>query len=277
MPLPSLRVRRDQCPGVLRPWAADDGALVRLRLPGGYLPPQALAALAEVARAHGDGQVHLTGRANLQLRALPWDGDYLLGDVVEAVAATGLLPSRTHELARNIMCSPLTGLSGGRADLRATTREVDARLQASPTLADLPGRFLIALDDGHGDLVDREADVGAVALTTDTAQLRVGAAWGPVVALGDVPRRLVELAERFLRVRGDDESAPWHVVELDNALELASPADSRLPAASGVPAYDGVEHVTVPGGVLTAELVEQLVGPGRDLVVTPWRGIVVTP
>jgi precorrin-3B synthase len=41
--------------------------------------------------------------------------------------------------------------------------------------------------------------------------------------------------------------------------------------------YDGVVHVPVPDGVLTPELVEQLVQPGRDLVVTPWHGVVVTP
>ncbi|GAB3667600.1 hypothetical protein GCM10027596_36880 [Nocardioides korecus] len=277
MPLSPPRIRRDRCPSVLRPWAADDGALVRVRLPGGRLPARSLAALAQVARVHGDGEVHLTGRANLQLRALPWDGDHLRDDVVEAVAATGLLPSRTHELARNIMCSPLTGVSGGRSDLRDTTRQLDARLQASPALADLPGRFLFLLDDGRGDLVDREADVAAVALDPGTVQLRVGDAWGPVVAARDVSARMVELAERFLQHRGDDETAAWHVVELETRLEPPGPADPRLPAASGHPAYDGVDHAEVPGGVLTAELVEELVAPGRDLVVTPWHGIVVTP
>ncbi|MCW2817435.1 MAG: Nitrite/Sulfite reductase ferredoxin-like half domain protein [Marmoricola sp.] len=277
MPHPSLRLRRDRCPGVLRPWPADDGALVRVRLPGGHLRIRALAALAEIARVHGDDEVHLTGRANLQLRALPFDGDTLPAAVVDAVDAAGLLPSRTHELVRNIMCSPLTGLAGGRADLRRTTRELDDRLQASPELRDLPGRFLLVLDDGRGDLVDRDTDLGAVALTGDTAQLRVGETWGPVVAVDDVPTRLVELAERFLRRRGGDETAPWHVVELPAELEAPRPADPRVPAPSGIPAYDGVEHVEVPGGVLTAALVRELVDRGRDLVVTPWHGIVVTP
>ena len=277
MPHPSLRLRRDRCPGVLRPWPADDGALVRVRLPGGRLPRRGLAALAEVARAHGDGQLHLTGRANLQLRALPWDGDALLGAVVEDVDAAGLLPSRSHELARNIMCSPLTGLTGGRADLRGTTGELDARLQASPTLRDLPGRFLFVLDDGRGDLVDRETDLGAVAVTEDAAQLRVGATWGPVTPLDGVPARLVELAERFLQVRGVGETAPWHVVELEAELEAQRPADPRVPTASGPPAYDGVEHVEVPGGVLTPDLVRELLARDRDLVVTPWHGVVVVP
>ena len=43
------RDRADRCPGVLRPWIADDGALVRLRLVGGRLAPSALARLLDVA------------------------------------------------------------------------------------------------------------------------------------------------------------------------------------------------------------------------------------
>src|SRR6185369_7551289 len=118
-------------------------------------------------------------------------GDRLPEEVVAAVEATGLLPSRRHELARNLMCSPLTGLSGGRADLRPVVRELDERLCAQPELGDLPGRFLFVLDDGRGDLVGRETDLGAVVLDEETAQLRVGPAWGPVVGLGTVAEALV--------------------------------------------------------------------------------------
>jgi precorrin-3B synthase len=250
---------------------------VRVRLAGGRLPADALAGLAQVAQTYGDGRVHLTGRANLQLRALPWDGDGLPAEVTDAVERTGLLPSRSHELARNLMCSPLTGISGGRADLRPLVRELDERLCATPALAGLPGRFLFVLDDGRGDLVDRDADLGAVGLDTDTAQLRVGADWGAVVPLPDVPGALVELACRFLLQRGDGDTAAWHVVELASLCEPPTARDPRLPHASGVPSYDGVVHVPVPDGVLTPELVEQLVQPGRDLVVTPWHGVVVTP
>lgn len=276
MPLPPVRSRRDRCPGVLRPWPAADGALVRIRLAGGHLPATALAGLAEVAQCSGDGRVHLTGRANLQLRALPWAGDHLPARITDAVERTGLLPSRTHELVRNLMCSPLSGLRGGRADLRPVVRELDERLCAVPALADLPGRFLFVLDDGHGDLIDRETDLGAVVLDGETAQLRVGAAWGAVVPLSLVAVELVGLAHRFLLQRGDDERAAWHVDELASPLTPPAPGDTRLPPAAGVPSYDGVVHVPVPGGVLTPELVAELVRPGRDLVVTPWHGVVVT-
>ena len=67
----SQRSRRDRCPGVFRPWPAEDGGLVRLRLIGGRLAGGSLQALSEVAQEYGDGDVHLTGRANLQLRAMP--------------------------------------------------------------------------------------------------------------------------------------------------------------------------------------------------------------
>lgn len=276
MPLQPVRSRRDRCPGVLRPWPAADGALVRVRLAGGHLPAAALAGLAEVAQSSGDGGIHLTGRANLQLRALPWAGDQLHPRVTDALERTGLLPSRTHELARNLMCSPLSGQWGGRADLRPVVRELDERLCAVAALADLPGRFLFVLDDGRGDLVDRETDLGAVVLDQETAQLRVGAAWGAVLPLSLVAVELIELAHRFLLERGNGERAAWHVEELASRLTPPAPGDARLPHASGVPSYDGVVHVPVPGGVLTPELVAELVRPGRDLVVTPWHGVVVT-
>ena len=118
------RTRGDLCPGVLRPWPAEDGALVRLRIPGGRLALESLAGLLAVAEEYGDGRVHLTTRANLQLRGLP-GREELPPHVVEAIRATGLLPHPDHELVRNIMVSPLTGLAGGRADLRPVTRRPD--------------------------------------------------------------------------------------------------------------------------------------------------------
>lgn len=275
-PPPSpVRHRRDLCPGVLRPWPADDGALVRVRLAGGGLTAAALRGLAAVAASYGDGDLHLTTRANLQLRGLPLADGALPTEVVAAIEATGLLPSRAHDLARNLLVSPLTGLVGGRADLRPLAAAVDAGLLADPALAALPGRFLVVLDDGRGDILD-QGDLAAVALDAEVAQLRHGAAgWGATVPLAEAPGALLDLARRFLAVRGDDVTAPWHVDELPAPLAEVHPRDPRTRVRADPPSY-GPGHVAASDGVLTPDLVQRLTATGSDLVVTPWRSVLIT-
>ena len=146
------RTRRDLCPGVLRPWIADDGALIRVRLIGGRLSVEQLRSLSEVAREHGDGDLHLTSRANLQARRLPAVAGELRPDVLDAVRRTGLLGPASHDLVRNVMASPLSGLVGGRVDVRPLAHQLDMSLCGSADLAGLPGKFLFTLDDGRGDL-----------------------------------------------------------------------------------------------------------------------------
>jgi len=274
-PQPASRTRGDLCPGVLRPWPADDGALVRLRLPGGRTTWGQLGGLLGVAEEYGDGRVHLTSRANLQLRGLP-GGDCLPGEVVDAITATGLLPHPSHELVRNIMASPLTGLVGGRADLGPVVTALDEGLVAHPSLARLPGRFLFALDDGRGDVAGRPLDLGCVAVSDTEAQLRIGAEhWGPVVPLDEVAPRLVGLARAFLTVRGEGPDAAWHVDELPTTPD-GQPRDPRTYVESDPPAYGdlgrGLSHVPVPDGVVDRDLFEAL--PREGLVVTPWRSLV---
>lgn len=278
----ATRSRGDLCPGVLRPWPAEDGALVRVRLLGGEITVAQLRGLGRVAQRYGDGRVHLTSRANLQLRGLPATGDGALeAEVVAALAETGLLPHPTHDLVRNVMVSPLTGLAGGRADLRPVAREYDALLCADPELARLPGKFLVVLDDGRGDLVERDLDLGAVAVDAESAQLRVGAeGWGDVVPLVDLPARLLDLARRFLDLRGDGPNAAWHVDELDRPLATGRARDLRtLVHTDPLPfgGFGGGVHVEVPDGVLhatTIGVVADLAETER-LVVTPWRGLVL--
>ncbi|MBC7306685.1 MAG: nitrite reductase, partial [Dietzia sp.] len=277
------RTHGDLCPGVLRLWPASDGALVRLRVPGGRVSPAALAGLHGVAVRYGDDDnVHVTTRANLQLRALPIGPDgQLPGEVVAAIAETGLLPAPGHELVRNVLVSPLTGLVGGSADLRPVTDALDAGLLADPALGGLPGRFLFVLDDGRGDLLERSCDLGLVALDDDTAQLRVGDRWSEVVPLVDAADRLVELARAFVDARGVGPDAPWHVRELPTPLVAARPADGRLPSPAPALPYGPVagsagriEHVEAPDGILDRDLIARLTGGDvAELIVTPWRGV----
>ncbi|WP_036457617.1 MULTISPECIES: nitrite reductase [unclassified Mycobacterium] len=272
-----MRTRADRCPGVLRPWVADDGLLVRLRLVGGRLPAASLARLLQVSAEFADGSVYLTKRANLQLRGLADHAGALAPDAVAAVESTGLLPSPSHELVRNILVSPQTGHAGGRADLRPVATGLDALLCADPRLARLPGRFLFVLDDGRGDLIDRQSDAGLVALSATEAQLRVGDDWGAVIGLDDAAARLAELAAAFQEARGEQPDAPWHVRELGRPLQPALAADPRVPAPSGPLPFGSVlggTHVHVPDGVLTPDQGRSL-AEHIELVVTPWQGVFI--
>lgn len=268
------RDRADRCPGVFRPWPAEDGAVVRLRLPGGYTSRHQLGALLEVAGEYGDGRVHLTQRGNLQLRALP-AGDRLPESVTEAIRATGLLPHPTHELVRNIVASPFSGLAAddGRVDLRPVVAELDRQLCARTALAHLPGRFLFVLDDGRGDMIDRKLDLGLVAVDDTYAQLRIGSRhWGPVVPLAQAVTELIVLAQGFVEERGTEVSAPWHIDELEQPPQ-GRPRDPRTQVYSPIPAYgevaQGVLHIPVPGGVLS-----DVTDLPTELIVTPWKTLV---
>ncbi len=117
---------------------------MRLRLIGGVLPTSALATSSALRADFGDGKILLTKRTNLQLRGIAHADGCVPAVLVDAIAAAGLLPSPSHELIRNIMVSPLTGRVGGRADLRATAREIDHLLRAEPDFAGLAGRFLFS-------------------------------------------------------------------------------------------------------------------------------------
>lgn len=287
-PSTERRTRTDLCPGALRPWRAHDGLLVRLRLVGGRLPVSSLARLLEVSDRLSDGRIHLTTRANLQIRGLPGAGGRLTSQALSAIESTGLLPSRTHELVRNILVSPQTGYAGGRVDLRPVAARLDALLCGEPRLAQLPGRFLFTLDDGRGDLLDRltgagrsGTDLGLVALSATEAQLRIGERWGGVVNTSDSAAHLAGMASAFLARRGHPTTAAWHVRELDTPLQPATVADRRIPPRSGPLPYGpvpGGNHVHVPDGVLTRDLghsVIETAGHVTGLVVTPWHGVLI--
>ncbi len=286
------RSQSDRCPGVLRPWIADDGAIVRLRLVGGALPTSALRAVADLAEKFADGTVLLTKRTNLQLRGIDHQDGAVPEALVEAIAASGLLPSPSHELVRNIMVSPLTGLSGGQADLRPVAREIDRLLCADPLFAGLAGRFLFVLDDGRGDVTPRSLDLGLMAVDHAHVQLRVGHAWGPVIELAAAAQALVDYAERFLVAAADatpnDGVAPWHVDELPGGGQSLIGAhfarDARthvvsLPVPHGIIESDEgqrIEHLAVPEGVLDRALADQVLArAGAEVVVTPWRSLLI--
>ena len=265
----------DRCPGVLRPHEAADGAMVRIRVPGGQTTTEALRELSRLAQAHGSGLLQLTSRGSVQVRGLP---AVVPEPFEDAVARAGFLPSAAHERVRNVVASPLTGLAGGRADLRGLVAELDRAIVAESRLADLPGRFLFVLDDGRGDVAGLGVDLGYRALDGDRGELLVGSRRRVrPVRQRDAAATLVDLALRFLDRRGD----AWHVDQLAEPLLDAgegTESDLRLPVTP-YPAGPVGGHlvVDVPLGLLAPIQVEAVHAAAGDgpLVVTPWRSLVL--
>ncbi|MGA5821916.1 hypothetical protein ACPC54_29120 [Kitasatospora sp. NPDC094028] len=291
------RGRADACPGALRLHAADDGALARIRLPGGLLTGRQALALVEAAEALGDGELETTSRGNVQLRGL---GSHCAAELADRLRAVGLLPSDTHERVRNIVASPLAGLPGsGGADLRAWVRELDARLCASDWAAGLSGKFLFALDDGRGDVAALDADVtliagsdagasdvpgapGAPAAVARPALLRLGrAAYGEPVAPGQEVTAVLDAARAFLQSLRAAGLKAWHVREVpDQVRDLLPSGTVELPpfagAAPAVGALPGALSVGLRFGRASAAQWRALVAASAgEIRLTPWRGVVL--
>jgi precorrin-3B synthase len=272
----------DACPGVLSTHQAADGAVARVRVPGGQLTAAAFAVIATGAADLGDGTIELTSRANLQVRGLQ--------DEVELsarLASAGLLPSATHERVRNILGSPLTGRDGaGFADVRPLVAELDQALCARPGLAELPGRFLFAVDDGRGDVAWLGADVAAMLTSENTAAILLGGEdCGLRVPVDAVVSIMLACAEAFLTLR----TTEWRLTELPDAASrvaslVAAGREGALqdaPRRKGAPRGMGLGRVGralvvgAPLGWLDLGQAAALVETGAPLVVTPWKGIAV--
>lgn len=293
-PVRAARGRDDACPGALRLHLADDGALARVRVPGGLLSSDQALALALAAEELGDGALETTSRGNVQLRGLAADAG---AELALRLGAVGLLPSLPHDRVRNIVATPLAGLDGG-AQLGGWVRELDALLCGSEPARKLSGRFLFALDDGRGDVASLDADVTLIAhagaadasadvsadASTDGALLRLGRAdWcaevphGPRAALA-AAEAFVQLADGAWRVREADPDGALLAERLGLRRRALPELTGRRPvvgAFAGANARSGGLVVGLRFGRATVEQWRALATAGEELRVTPWRSVVL--
>jgi precorrin-3B synthase len=295
-PSSTRRPGPDACPGVRSVWAALDGGLARVRLPGGYLSAEGLRVLADAAEELGTGLLELTLRGNVQLRGLRPGGEHDLAARLERAA---LLPSAAHDRVRNILASPLTGLVSER-DVAPLVADLDDGLCADPVLAGLPGRFLFAVDDGSVDVAELGADVTLLVAGPSVALLLGGAEVGIRVAPAAAAAAALQSAHGFLEERAAQCSPAWRLVELAHgparvaarvrARVVVAADGAPLPArASGVPApprlgghamRDGAVAlvVGVPDGRLNVAAARALLAaadPDVGLRITPWRSVML--
>jgi precorrin-3B synthase len=246
------RTSRDRCPGALALHAAEDGALARVRLPGGRLDARGRAAVADVASL-GNGIVEITSRANVQVRGLALDAGE---QVATLLADGGLLPSLEHDRVRNILASPL----GGADDV---VDALDRGLCADAALASLPGRFLFAVDAaGHGADVLLLGD--ALWLAGEATTLRGGAGL------------MLDAARAFMAERATEwrlREVPGGPARVAARLGGSLVAGDEPEASVLAPGAHGDAIVALaPLGRLDAELLRALRG---DVRLSPWRTLTV--
>ena len=266
----------DRCPGLLAPFVAADGAMVRLRVPGGRVDAATLHEISSLAGRFGDPDVTLTSRGSLQLRGLP---DPLPRELITAIDDLGLIPSGPHDKARNIVADPDAALDDLVTDL-------DAALLDAPALTQLPGRFLIAVAGPGGAVLAEPWDI---AIVDEGGSARVVVDGRAVtVAREHAARTALDVAHRFLAARDDERT--WNVRDLLEGARadllpegLPFAAEIAEPPTPG-PAGDDLVAL-VPLGLLTpgmARALSSLRGSSQGssrlserVVVTPWRSVVV--
>ncbi|MGY2002496.1 precorrin-3B synthase [Blastococcus sp. SYSU DS1024] len=288
-PTSPLRDRADACPGALQTHSAADGELARVRVPGGLLGTDQLRVLGAAAVELGDGALELTSRGNVQLRGLRSGS---AGELGGRLAAAGLLPSDSHETARNLLGSVLSGRAGGLLDARPWVRAFDAGLCADPSLAALPGRFLVTFDDGRGDVAALGGDVGLFALSPGVVALTLaGADSGLRAAPADAVALALAATRAFLDERAAQGGTAWRLTELtDGPVRVAArvdgapvgtrvevPAEPRVRPIGAVRQDDGRTALAavVPLGRLTAAHLALLADLATEVQLSPWRGVVV--
>ncbi|MDO7867994.1 precorrin-3B synthase [Nocardioides jiangxiensis] len=285
----------DRCPGAVRLHEAADGFVGRVRIPGGRVSAAQLRALATLASSLGDGHLYLTSRGNVQLRGL---GSGCGQELADGLHDAGLLPSLTHDRVRNVVASPLGGLTGHPAT-EAVLDELDTELLADDGLVALSGRFLFGIDNGTGDVLALAPDVAVVLESADVARLAVAGTPTAVTAPVDLAADLlIGAAHRFLGLRASHAPNAWRAKELpaEALAELAPGRPGPVLSSANRPVSTGPGHEVVlaarstgprlgttegaivagvPLGSAPAEAWLAIAGLAGQIRFTPWRSVVL--
>ncbi|MEN5082966.1 precorrin-3B synthase [Bosea sp. TWI1241] len=282
-----VAMRRGWCPGTLRPMETGDGWLVRLHPPRDALTPQRLAAVAELAARHGNGQIEVSSRGNLQLRGVSAGthpalvAALLAGDLVDEAEGDG--PNRL------VLASPLAGRAADdRIDAAALAEAVE---RAGRTVAGVPPKTSIVVDGGGALTLDGfAADLRLRALDTGTVGLQIadGPWFGPL-PVTEAPAIAAKLLTGFVALRGALPKPPSRMRALDKdqmaglaaGLPVLPPPPARpSPAATGLfPERSGLALLAVlPFGRCEAQTLARIADAAQAAGValirpTPWRGL----
>ncbi|MBB3972400.1 hypothetical protein [Hansschlegelia beijingensis] len=227
------------CPGVLHLAAMADGALARIRAPGGRLSAAQARATAGAAATLGSGVIDLTSRANLQIRGMPEGAGPALA---ARLSAADLFVEGPADRRRNILLDPFSGLDPEEVrDMRPITASLDEGLRSASWIGALSPKFSFVLDGGGRS---------AVAAISSDVSCRAAAQGTMIIAAGDV---LVEAA--------DDQSCVAALLAIAQTAAAAGPQtrthdlDPRI-LTSALQAVPGVRQAPEP--LATRELTPRL-------------------
>lgn len=280
------RSRGDMCPGALSLHKAEDGAIGRVRFPGGRVLPNQWAAIAQIATELGDGSIHITTRGNMQFRGVQDETGFAL-----AVEQAGFLPSKQHDKIRNILASPLS------PELWEITDCLDNALLDNDVVAGLSGRTLFGIDAGTGDIYSHRPDFG-VLLTEAGYQLILAGQLQELLVTekSEIAPALVTAAQLWQQLRG----ASWRMQENPEVVAAiikeirqqpsivvaAPPALQQNPQTLSRPigwidqGHDAAKPTVALAaglrfGFFSAQVAKMLSAIGKPTSITPWASLVI--
>lgn len=260
---------RGWCPGALRPMAAADGLVVRLRPPLGRLTPTQAHAVAAAAERFGAGEVELTSRAGLQIRGVDTAGHPAL---IDLLAAEGLIDADPEaERSRNLVVTPFHQPGDGTAGLAEAAA---AGLLAAP----LPDKFGAAIDTGAAPVLqETPADIRLERASDGRLLLRPdGSATGLPVTDATLPAALADLLSWFLSTGGVRDGRGRMRAHLASGQPIPPGYDTppAPPAAIPRPGPAAGDSLAVAAfGVMSCATLASLAGIVEELRLTPWRGL----
>lgn len=283
-------MRRGWCPGTLRPMLTGDGLLVRLHPPRNALTPDQVTCIAKLARRHGNGQIEISGRGNLQLRGIREEAHPAL---VDDLLAAGLVDEAEGDGPnRLVLTSPLAGRAADELlDAAALAQAVE---RAGRSVAGLSAKFSIVVDGGGALALDGfAADLRLRAVSTDAIAFGLPSEhWCGPVAGDEVPALVAGLLDGFVaasrqssgRIRRMRDLTPGALSALaisSGLRPMPAPATRPMPSPVGLVAQRD-NRVAVLAGLPFGRTdaaglrrLSKLAGNAgtHEIRVSPWRGL----